>query len=214
MSSKSRRGKKPTWPPLRGALARHLETRVPLRRGGEPSQPTAGFQRVIQRAVAQTRGARPRAQVTALSVLAAVYAEADSFAAYYLQKHGLERLAIMNQLALQRHTAPDSARAIEAGGEPKTGAPGRARNLVEWAAAGKLDAPFGRQDEIDQVARVLCRKYKNNPLLVGAPGVGKTAVVHGVAHCVAQNRAPPAFGRNGDFRSQYRRSSGGHEVSR
>ena len=177
---------------LRGALARHLETRVPLRRGGEPSQPTAGFQRVIQRAVAQTRGARPRAQVTALSVLAAVYAEADSFAAYYLQKHGLERLAIMNHLALQRHTAPDSARAIEAGVETKTGAPA-ARNLVEWAAAGKLDAPFGRQDEIDQVARVLCRKYKNNPLLVGEPGVGKTAVVHGVAHCVAQNRAPPAL---------------------
>ena len=177
---------------LRGALARHLETRVPLRRGGEPSQPTAGFQRVIQRAVAQTRGARPRAQVTALSVLAAVYAEADSFAAYYLQKHGLERLAIMNHLALQRHTAPDSARAVEAGGETKTGAPA-ARNLVEWAAAGKLDAPFGRQDEIDQVARVLCRKYKNNPLLVGEPGVGKTAVVHGVAHCVAQNRAPPAL---------------------
>ena len=143
--------------------------------GAEP-QPTPGLQRVLRRAVAQAQK-RKEQRATGVHVLAAVFAEPNSFAAYQMQKYGVERLTVFANMA-KRQPAPVKQAATDE------------RDLVAAAAAGKLGAPFCRMTEIAAVFRALSRKYKNNPLLVGEPGVGKTALVHALAHEIAADRAP------------------------
>ena len=211
---------------LRLALESFIQNRVPKRKTPGDTPPTEGFKRVIRRALSPRNGQlqKQNAAINGLHVLAAVYAERDSIASYYLQKHGVERLGIIAHLA---HPAPpadsadsaDSSHAVippfsnpsspstDDPSHPSPGAqsqthpglrpapPNRPRDieLTAAAAAGGLESPFGRENEIAQAARALARKYKNNPLLVGEPGVGKTAVVHALAHRIASGNIPPAL---------------------
>ena len=221
---------------LRRALESFIQTRVPKRQTPGDAPPTEGFKRVIRRAVSppespnlplrrRRRDGRP-VPVNGLHVLAAVYAERDSIASYYLQKHGVERLGIIAHLANEPADSPSPAAAIppypthpahpnpsypsqphshphaQPQTQPHPRAPGirpvppsrpRDLELSAAAAAGLLESPFGREKEIAQAARALARKYKNNPLLVGEPGVGKTAVVHALAHRIARGDIPPAL---------------------
>ena len=217
---------------LRLALESFIQNRVPKRKTPGETPPTEGFKRVIRRALSPRNGQRQNqnAAINGLHVLAAVYAERDSIASYYLQKHGVERLGIIAHLAHLAHPAPpaDSADSADSadpshaaippfpnpsspsadapsrpspGAQPQThpglrpAPPNRPRDieLTAAAAAGGLESPFGRENEIAQAARALARKYKNNPLLVGEPGVGKTAVVHALAHRIASGKIPPAL---------------------
>jgi len=140
-------------------------------------KPTHELQRVLRRAMGQAQK-RKEEQATGVHVLAAVFAEPNSFAAYQMQKYGIERLTVFASLAKRQTPVAEKQEETDA------------HDLVAAAAAGKLSAPFCRTAEMSAVFRALSRKYKNNPLLVGEPGVGKTALVHAVAHEIAAGRAP------------------------
>ena len=169
---------------LRQDLEHFIESQAAADAPQRRPAPTQEFHRVLQRAVGQLRGASNKA--SGAHVLAAVFAEPGCRAAYYLKKHGVERLALLAYAGRQpSETSPSRAPAVKTGVEV---------NLSELAAAGKLEKPFGREREVAELIRVLGRKYKNSPLLVGEPGVGKTAVVHKLAHCAAEATSPPLAG--------------------
>ena len=159
---------------LRQDLEHFIESQIPSATSAEPA-PTAEFKRVLRRAVEQEGG---RNRTSGAHVLAAVFAEPNSRAAYYLGKHGVERLAILAHAGGRLAESPESDSRTD-------------DDWVAMAAAGRLETPFGRADEVAEITRILSRKYKNNPLLVGEPGVGKTAVVRQLAHLAANKNAPP-----------------------
>ncbi len=171
---------------LRKNLSHFLRAKVP--RGQQPPSPSEGFQRVLRRAL---QNGKTRERITGVHVLAAIFSEPDSFAAYYMKKSGIERLTVIAHLA-------DGGAEAETEASPAQTAlgEGEGENETEWVALarrGLLEAPFGRRAETDALMRILARKYKNNPLLVGLPGVGKTAVVRALAHRFAAGDAPDAF---------------------
>ena len=169
---------------LRQDLEHCIQSQTPRAEGKRPA-PTAEFERVIRRAVLQTRARHSRGGgASGAHVLAAVFAEPGSRASYYLCKHGVERLAVLAHANAKPAESESAART--AAQEIK-----EENDLAAQAAAGKLESPFGRETEVAEIARVLGRKYKNNPLLVGEPGVGKTAIVHKFAHYAISEDAPP-----------------------
>jgi ATP-dependent Clp protease ATP-binding subunit ClpA len=161
------------------------------------SQPetTVGFDRVIQQAVVHAAASSAK-DVDTGSLLVFMLDEEESHAAYFLRSQGVDRLKLLRVVA---HGSPD---------QPATGFPGAvegetpapvdpllayATNLVERAAAGRIDPLIGRQEEIERMVQVLCRRRKNNPLLVGEPGVGKTAIAEGLALRIHQRDVPDAL---------------------
>ncbi len=171
------------------------------------SQPTIGLQRVIQRAALHVRGAGKK-KVTGANVLVAMFSEDDSFAVYFLQKEGVQRLDIVSYLA---HGADDDEQALRRiepeeeededgegqGGEDDDASADKRNplkqfcvNLNEEARAGRIDPLVGRDHELQRMAQILMRRRKNNPLLVGDSGTGKTAIVAGLAKQIVEGKAP------------------------
>lgn len=163
---------------------------------------TAALGRVMQRAVANVESAG-REAVAGGNVLAAMYAERDTFAVFFLRQQGVERLDVVNYLAHGISKIPGSEKLLSlphgAGREGEESEPvqtGEAAlqiyctNLNQCAAAGKIDPLIGREVELERVLQVLCRRSKNNPLLVGDPGVGKTAIAEGLALRIIKNSVP------------------------
>ena len=169
------------------------------------AQPTLGFARVVQRAVSQLFGAG-RSEVHGPHVLVAMYSEADSHAVHFLKEEGISRLDIVTALS---HGAPkmlperdgraagalpgvepDEESAQDAGKDPLESF---AVNLNERARRGLIDPLVGRQTELDRAMHVLARRRKNNPLFVGDAGVGKTAIVEGLAVRIEAGQVPPAL---------------------
>ena len=168
---------------------------------GEDAKPTAGFQRVIQRAVIHVQSSG-REEVTGANVLVAIFAERESHAAYFLQEQDMTRYDAVNYIS---HGIAKTARHVGAargarrrrrtrrrrrGADDVKTAAGEALeaycvNLNEKAKQGKIDPLIGRDAEVERTIQILCRRTKNNPLLVGDPGVGKTAIAEGLA---AQDR--------------------------
>ena len=163
---------------------------TPVPKAVEP-QPTLGFDRVLQQAVmhAQVSSAT---QVDSGSLLVFLMQEEDSHAAYFLRAQGIERLLLLRVIS---HGSKGDAVPLPAGGD-RGGAPSTnpleayASNLVARAAAGQIDPLIGRTLEIERMIQVLCRRRKNNPLLVGEPGVGKTALAEGLALRIHQGQVP------------------------
>jgi len=168
------------------------------------TQPTLGFQRVIQRAImhVQSSGSGKK-EVTGANVLVAIFGEKDSHAVYYLHQQGVTRLDVVNFIAhgIRKADPPEAAKS--AGSEPsqtdaeKEESEGKAspleqytQNLNQLAREGKIDPLIGRDSEVERVIQVLCRRRKNNPLLVGEAGVGKTAIAEGLAWRITQNDVP------------------------
>ena len=167
--------------------------------GGDP-QPTAGFQRVIQRAIlhVQTSG---KDTVTGANVLVALFSERDSYAVYFLQQQDMSRLDavsfISHGIGKGGKSDPRTPQGVE-DGEPAKDEKGKKEtaldqfcvNLNEKAENGRIDPLIGRGPEVDRTVQILCRRSKNNPLYVGDPGVGKTAIAEGLARKIVEGDVP------------------------
>ncbi len=173
---------------LTDVLARAF-TPVPAPTQVEP-EPTLGFDRVIQQAMMHAVSSSAK-HVESGSLLVFLLQEEDSHAAYFLRSQGLERLLLLRVLSHGGKSEP--ATATPAGGEqasPSDPLQAYASDLVARAAAGQIDPLIGRTLEIERMVQVLCRRRKNNPLLVGEPGVGKTALAEGLALRIHQGEVP------------------------
>ncbi|MBX3567242.1 MAG: AAA family ATPase, partial [Rhizobiaceae bacterium] len=176
----------------------------------EDSKPTAGFQRVIQRAVIHVQSSG-REEVSGANVLVAIFAERESHAAYFLQEQQMTRYDAVNYIshgiakrpgANESRTprgADDEGPSTGGGDTEETGSKKKQQqdaltaycvDLNKKARAGKIDPLIGRTDEINRTIQILCRRSKNNPLYVGDPGVGKTAIAEGLAKRIVENDVP------------------------
>ena len=183
---------------MREQLGKFIDEHTP-RVGGEgevDTQPTLGFQRVIQRAILHVQSSGKK-EVTGANVLVAVFGEKDSHAVYFLTQQGVTRLDIVNFISHGITKTPQSepARpedATEASAEAVSNAPldSFAQNLNAQALAGRIDPLIGRDPELERVVQTLCRRRKNNPLLVGEAGVGKTAIAEGLARRIVEGNVP------------------------
>ncbi|MDP3824780.1 MAG: ATP-dependent Clp protease ATP-binding subunit ClpA [Burkholderiales bacterium] len=191
---------------LRKSLVGFIKENTPTVGGSDEvdTQPTLGFQRVIQRAImhVQSTGSGKK-EVTGANVLVAIFGEKDSHAVYYLHQQGVTRLDVVNFIAhgIKKSDPPEpSSKPSEgsSGGESeKEDGDGKGspldqftQNLNQLARDGKIDPLIGRELEVERVIQILCRRRKNNPLLVGEAGVGKTAIAEGLAWRITQNEVP------------------------
>jgi ATP-dependent Clp protease ATP-binding subunit ClpA len=190
-------------PVLKKNLVNYLDTelRSLVVEDGEDAKPTAGFQRVIQRAVIHVQSSG-RDEVTGANVLVAVFSERESHAAFFLQEQDMTRYDAVNFIAhgIAKKAGASEPRPAKGAGDaeaedkPAKGS-GEALeaycvNLNEKARAGKVDPLIGRTLEVERAIQVLCRRTKNNPLLVGDPGVGKTAIAEGLARKIVTGDVP------------------------
>ena len=184
---------------LKKALSDFVMQHTPTVAGtGEvDTQPTLGFQRVIQRAILHVQSSGKK-EVTGANVLVAIYGEKDSHAVYFLHQQGVSRLDVVNYISHGITKAPQAPGSREEG-ENEAEAPeaqsGGAlesftQNLNQLAIDGKIDPLIGREAELERVVQILCRRRKNNPLLVGEAGVGKTAIAEGLAKRVVDGLVP------------------------
>ncbi len=187
---------------LRRELTNFIDEHTPKVEGGEEidTQPTLGFQRVIQRAILHVQSSGKK-EVTGANVLVAIFGEKDSHAVYFLQRQNVSRLDVVNfishgiaknQQAGGQPQGRDGEQAGDEQDEKQAGGPleSYTQNLNQQALVGKIDPLIGREKEVERVIQTLCRRRKNNPLLVGEAGVGKTAIAEGLAHRIVQGRVP------------------------
>ena len=187
---------------LRKTLTNFINDNTPTVPGSSEvdTQPTLGFQRVIQRAIMHVQSAsNGKKEVTGANVLVAIFGEKDSHAVYYLHQQGVTRLDVVNFIShgVRKDNQADPQKAPE--GSEETPAEAQQKespldqftsNLNKLAAEGKIDPLIGREAEVERVIQTLCRRRKNNPLLVGEAGVGKTAIAEGLAWRVVQGEVP------------------------
>ena len=187
---------------LRSQLKNFINDNTPVVPGTEEvdTQPTLGFQRVIQRAIMHVQStSNGKKEVTGANVLVAIFGEKDSHAVYFLQQQGVTRLDVVNFIshgvrkdntepAKAAEASPDTEEAASSGKESPLDQ--FTQNLNAMARQGKIDPLIGREGEVERVIQVLCRRRKNNPLLVGEAGVGKTAIAEGLAWRITKGEVP------------------------
>ena len=182
---------------LRSELNHYIEEHTPMVGGDEEvdTQPTLGFQRVIQRAILHVQSSGKK-EVTGANVLVAIYGEKDSHAVFFLQQQGVTRLDVVNYIShgvakvAEEAKRAENEQATEADAPPASALDSYTLNLNEQVIAGKIDPVIGRDKELERVIQTLCRRRKNNPLLVGEAGVGKTAIAEGLARRIVEKTVP------------------------
>jgi ATP-dependent Clp protease ATP-binding subunit ClpA len=192
---------------LKRALDRFLDEQIEKLPAGVDMAPqqTLGFQRVIQRAAAHVQSAG-KDEILGRNVLVAIFREPDCHAAYLLEQQGITRLDVVSYIAHGVSKIAEEPAPLDLEGESESDADADAASharkdplalyttdLVGRAAAGKIDPLIGREQELARTARVLCRRRKNNPVFVGEPGVGKTALAEGLALQIHQAKVPAAL---------------------
>jgi ATP-dependent Clp protease ATP-binding subunit ClpA len=187
---------------LRKMLTNFISDNTPTVQGtGEvDTQPTLGFQRVIQRAIMHVQSAsNGKKEVTGANVLVAIFGEKDSHAVYYLHQQGVTRLDVVNFIShgvrkdnlSEPLKSPEGVDEAQAENQAKESPLDQfTQNLNKAAAEGRIDPLIGRDTEVERVIQILCRRRKNNPLLVGEAGVGKTAIAEGLAWRITQGAVP------------------------
>ncbi|MGE5129129.1 MAG: ATP-dependent Clp protease ATP-binding subunit ClpA [Sphingomonadaceae bacterium] len=184
---------------LRKNLTQHITEQTPRIAADREvdTQPTLGFQRVIQRAILHVQSSGKK-EVTGANVLVAIFGEKDSHAVYFLQQQGIARLDVVNYISHgitktpQPHAGKAEQDADQEGQAETANSPldNYTQNLNALALAGKIDPLIGRDKELERVIQTLCRRRKNNPLLVGEAGVGKTAIAEGLARRIVEGTVP------------------------
>lgn len=171
---------------------------LPMSEEERDTQPTLSFQRVLQRAVFHVQSSG-RSEVTGANVLVAIFSEQESQAAYLLRKHEISRLDVVNFISHgtrkdEPGQVPDASNPASNNNEEQAGGEERMENfttnLNQLARVGGIDPLIGRDKELERAIQVLCRRRKNNPLLVGESGVGKTAIAEGLAWRIVQGDVP------------------------
>ena len=184
---------------LRRQLTDFVNEHTPVSSGSNEveTQPTIGFQRVIQRAILHVQSSG-RKEVNGANVLVAIFGEKDSHAVYYLHQQGITRLDVVNFIShgiaksqpqpQQPKSEPHEEHEQES--QQCSVLENYTQNLNQQALAGRIDPLIGRDAELERVIQILCRRRKNNPLLVGEAGVGKTAIAEGLARRIIENEVP------------------------
>ena len=167
--------------------------------GNVDPSPTSGFQRVVQRAILHVQSSG-KDEVTGANVLVALFSERESYAVYFLQQQDMSRLDAVSFLShgVGKGTAQPEVREVKSGDDEKKQGKDKKEtaldqftvNLNEKAKEGKVDPLIGRSEEVDRTIQILCRRSKNNPLYVGDPGVGKTAIAEGLARKIVEGQVP------------------------
>ena len=183
---------------LRKSLQDHITRHTPIVEGSDEvdTQPTLGFQRVIQRAILHVQSSGKK-EVTGANVLVAIFGEKDSHAVYFLQQRGMTRLDVVNFIShkIGKVSQNSETDKHEEGAESEQQSSSNTLesytvNLNNQALANRIDPLIGREKEVERVIQTLCRRRKNNPLLVGEAGVGKTAIAEGLARRITESRIP------------------------
>ncbi|HET7314723.1 ATP-dependent Clp protease ATP-binding subunit ClpA [Salinisphaera sp.] len=191
---------------LERELKNYIDTHVPVVPAGEDHevQPTLGFQRVLQRAVYHVQSSGKK-EVTAVNVLIAIFSEQESHAVYLLGEQDVTRLDVVNFVSHGVNKSGEESGDAGGAGQAQTDDSGEsnaspleqyATNLNRRAAEGDVDPLIGREHEIERVIQTLCRRRKNNPLLVGEAGVGKTAIAEGLANMIVEGRVPDILSKS------------------
>jgi len=180
---------------LRENLEEHVRDNTPIKVDSKkPVQPTLGFQRVLQRAVFHVQSSG-KGVVKPINLLVAIFSEKESHSVYLLSKQGIGRLDIVSYISHGQTSTSDESieSSIEEGQVPEEVPTSELEfliNLNELASNSKIDKLIGRSDEVERIVQILARRTKNNPLLVGESGVGKTAIAEGLAHLLNEKEVP------------------------
>ena len=182
---------------LRKLLSDFVTEHTPILAGDDvDTQPTLGFQRVIQRAILHVQSSGKK-EVTGANVLVAIFGEKDSHAVYFLHQKGVTRLDVVNYIShgiskvpQAQQAKPETDSETEHEAQPGGALENYTLNLNALALSGKIDPLIGREKELERVVQTLCRRRKNNPLLVGEAGVGKTAIAEGLARRIVEGGVP------------------------
>ncbi|MGY8793284.1 MAG: AAA family ATPase, partial [Gammaproteobacteria bacterium] len=181
---------------LRENLEEHVRDNTPVKVDSKkPVQPTLGFQRVLQRAVFHVQSSG-KGVVKPINLLVAIFSEKESHSVYLLSKQGIGRLDIVSYISHGRpsSSSSESPEPLDSEDQVIEEAPSSELefliDLNELAKANKIDKLIGRSEEVERIIQILARRTKNNPLLVGESGVGKTAIAEGLAHLINEKEVP------------------------